>query len=962
MGGGLALDWRSGWQQGGGRGPAIVPGEPDRSLLIRAIRHEDPDLRMPEEKLPDSEIATLVEWVQRGAPDPREAKPSWKIDDNWWSLRPLVRPQVPADETGHHAANPIDAFIRSKQQQMGLSPSPPADRRTLIRRLYIELHGVVPTPAELDDIDDFRDGADTRNRTGRSEQVDSVRWEALVDRLLASPRFGERWARHWLDTIHFADTHGFEHDLLRPNAWRFRDYVIDSFNSDRPWPRFIREQLAADVFAPDDPVLMVALGFLGAGPYDKSAAQTAPMNFEYHDRDDLVTQTMAAFVSTTANCARCHAHKFDPISQEDYFALQAVFAGIGKGDISFDVDQKLDQWRRQLRHLQAAARNRERGVLLTETNAARVAEWERQHQNVTWNALIPESYVSSNGATLRRNADASLTASGARPDKDITTITAPIPLSTVSAVRLELMPDDSLPARGPGRADNGNFHLSELEIRFFRPDANEPERISIRNTSANFEQEGWSIAHSIDGKLDTAWGIHPRVGQFHVASFVFQNPINARPQDRLCVVVKQSHGNSHLMGRWRLSVTDAPASAVAELSDELSSVISLPPEQRTIEQRTELASLALGRYAEHELDRLPPPSKVYAAGAWAENELGTVSISQPRSIRMLTRGDLNAPGAEVGPGALTAVRDLQPRFHLDHAANESARRAQLANWIADPANPLTWRSIANRVWHYHFGRGLCDTPSDFGRMGGEPSHPELLDWLAAELRDEGGSLKHLHRLICTSDTYRQSSEFRANAAEIDPANRWLWRMSRRRLDADSFCDSVKQISGRLDLAMHGPGTPHFLSGPGPQETPALDYRGFDWSHPSGARRSIYRIVWRGIPDPLMDLLDFPDAALLAPVRGVSTSPLQALGLLNNEFVLWHSQAFARRVQRDVRDSCRMLTDDEQMAEAVRTAVRLAWLRVPTDEESRMLLSLAKEHSLDAVCRLLLNSSEFLYVD
>ncbi|MES2571020.1 MAG: DUF1549 domain-containing protein, partial [Verrucomicrobiota bacterium] len=292
------------------------PGDVEESLLVRAIRHGDADLKMPKEKLPAEEIAILEEWVRRGAPDPREAAPVVDRTD-WWSLKPLVRPPVPVSGP----TNPIDAFVLEKLRGKNLEASPPADRRTWIRHIYFDLHGLPPTPEEADA---FVHSSDPETE-GR-----------VVEKLLASPRYGERWARHWLDVIHFADTHGFEHDVFRPNAWRYRDYVIESFNRDTPWPRFIREQLAADVFFPDSPP--VALGFLGAGPYDMSAAGTAPKAFEYMDRDDLVTQTMAAFASATVNCARCHAHKFDPITQEDYFAIQAVFAGVGKGEIAFDED------------------------------------------------------------------------------------------------------------------------------------------------------------------------------------------------------------------------------------------------------------------------------------------------------------------------------------------------------------------------------------------------------------------------------------------------------------------------------------------------------------------------------------------------------------------------------------------------------------------------------------------------
>ena len=410
MEGGLALDWRSGWEVGGGRGPAILPGRPDDSLLIQAIRHTDQDLKMPEERLPDSEIEVLVQWVRAGAVDPRAVRPEQRaIDADWWSLRPLLAPAIPAvSETSVAAAgatdvvNPIDQFLNQKLQQAGLPLAQETDRRTLIRRLTVDLHGLLP---DADVTDAFV--ADTDPRA----------LENLIDQLLKSPRYGERWARHWMDTIHFADSHGFEHDVFRPHAWRFRDYLIRSFNEDTPWPQFIREQLAADVFSPDVPQRVAALGYLGAGTYDHSAAATAPENFENLDRDDMVTQTMSAFVSTTANCARCHDHKFDPITQADYYSLQAVFAGIGKGDIPYDDEAEVAASRRRWQQLKADLVSNEQAVL--ENAEYRQLALQRDQQLATtamWSPLSLLSYVSIDGAALKLLEDGSMLSTGPLPE------------------------------------------------------------------------------------------------------------------------------------------------------------------------------------------------------------------------------------------------------------------------------------------------------------------------------------------------------------------------------------------------------------------------------------------------------------------------------------------------------------------------------------------------------------------
>ena len=451
--GGLVLDWKSGWQKGGDRGPAIIPGDPENSLLIKAVRHSDADLKMPEEKLSDEEIAVLVAWIKQGAADPRNVepqKPDLQDAADWWSLKPLGRPEIPSAAESKH---PIDRFIREKLRANGLTPSAQANRRTLIRRLSIDLHGLHPSIEEVE--------------TFVNDPAPDA-YERLVDRMLESPRYGERWARHWMDTIHYADTHGYEHDVLRKNAWRYRDYLIESLNQDKPWDRFIREQLAADALYPEETHLMPALGFIGAGTYDHSAAATAVNAFENLDRDDMVTQTMSAFVSTTANCARCHQHKFDPISQDDYYSLQAVFAGIGKGDITFDADASVGRTRRHWQALKDAADRKDASILLQPEHQALVAKWTNQRgPEANWQSLDIAAFVSVDAAMLMRQSDGSILSTGPRPDKETTTVTCSTTLKSVTALRLDVLTDPSLPMNGPGRMDNGNLHLTEFVVQVF---------------------------------------------------------------------------------------------------------------------------------------------------------------------------------------------------------------------------------------------------------------------------------------------------------------------------------------------------------------------------------------------------------------------------------------------------------------------------------------------------------------
>ncbi len=423
------------------------------------------------------------------------------------------------------------------------------------------------------------------------------------------------------------------------------------------------------------------------------------------------------------------------------------------------------------------------------------------------------------------------------------------------------------------------------------------------------------------------------------------------------LALKQLHGGSHLIGSFRISVTDAPAERVQAVPSDVESARTIALANRTAEQKLSIARYVARLHAQQHLRLLPPQATVYAAGARVDIPMGSgksqaVSLAAPKKVHLLKRGDINQPQKEVMAGALSMLGHLPSRFTDAAAQSEPARRAALANWIAHPDNVLTWRSIVNRVWHFHFGRGLCDTPSDLGRMGGVPSHPELLDWLAVWFRDEAaGSLKKLHRLIVTSQTYRQSSTMRPDAQAIDGSNRLLWRQNRLRLDADAYRDYVLAVSGSLDGRMGGPAIQHFHQSPGAQLTPKLNYAAYDWSSPGANRRSIYRYVWRGIPDPLMSALDFPDLGLLTPARSQSISPLQSLALLNNNFVLFYSERMAEQLMAQASKS------DAQ----IELAVQRCYQRSATADERLLYQTYVQRHGLAALCRLLLNSSEFLLV-
>jgi hypothetical protein len=941
--GNLRLDSRDSVRRNG----VVHPGHSADSPLVQRIAGLAPEGRMPPKGpgLTPKQIALVRAWIDQGAVWPEVADAGSASKDHW-AYRRLHRPAVPAVKDQEWGRTPIDAFILAALEARGMKPSPEADRRTLLRRVRIDLTGLPPTPEEIDAfLDDTSPDA----------------YEAVVDRLLASPDYGERWARHWMDVIHYAETHGNDQDVPRENAWPYRDYLIRSLNSDKSYARFVSEQVAGDVLFPESADGVVATGFLTAGPWDESSQKDIRDNTldkviaQTLDRDDMVTTVFSSICSTTIQCARCHDHKFDPFSQQEYYALQAVFAGVDRAERPFDADPVVARVRadllRQKKELDAPL-GELRARLLSPEAQARSAAWEKElHEAGQWTVLHPRKVTTAAGSVPTVLPDESIRFGGRCPETDTYQVEARTNLAPITAIRLEVLTDDSLPHRGPGRQDNGNLHLSEFRVEVApaaTPSGRRP--VLFREPSADFNQAGWTIAMAIDGNLSTAWGIYPEVGKPHEAVFPFQSAINGH--SILTVTLEQKHGGRHLIGRLRLSVTTAAnPGRVVEVPSELRPILALPAEKRTDAQKMELARHALRDSVDRELAALPKQQRVYAAA----NDFPVANNFRParrcRPINVLRRGDVRQPQAPALPAAPACVPGLDHRFHLEHPENEGERRAALARWLIHRDNVLTWRSIVNRVWHYHFGRGIVATPSDLGHMGARPTHPELLDWLAVWFRDDaGGSLKQLHRLIVTSAAYRQASVNRPDCAARDDDNLLLWRMNRGRLDAESVRDAVLLATGDLDRTMGGPSVKHFIQSPGIHVTPKVDYATYDLDSPGAHRRSIYRFLFRTLPDPFMDAMDCPDGSQLMPVRPRSETALQALAMLNDRFILRQSEHFAARVAAvgDLRSQ-------------VREAFRLAFGRLPAEKEAATLSSYAARHGMVNVCRLLFNSNEFLFV-
>jgi len=858
----------------------------------------------------------------------------------WWAFAPLKSPTVPRVEGVSH---PVDAFIRHRLAREGLAPSPQADRRTLLRRLSIDLTGLPPSPAEL-------------SAFVADQSPDA--YERVVKRLLASPHHGERMAQHWLTLAHYADSHGQDQDRARPNAWPYRDYLTRSFNADKPYGRFVQEQVAGDMLFPESPEAIVATGFLAAGPWDESGLRDIREDAidriaaQYLDRDDIVSSVSSVFLGLTVGCARCHDHKFDPIPQEDYYALQAVFAGTDKAERSYEPDSQIAARRKELTGRITAIRALPDQAALTHPDATRlVAQLQARHNEAEKHWVMPEPVgaTSAQGASLRVLLDRSILALGKRPEKDTTTVRLAVPAGTITAIRLEVLPDDTLPMNGPGRCDNGNLHLSEIRLRA------DGKLLPIASARADFDQAGWAIPRAIDGDPTTAWGIHPQVGKPHQAVFTLKSPIDWQSGHELVVELEQLHGGSHLIGRMRLAVTgqtNATTGTANPLPAEVTEILNRPASQRTLPQQGQLARWVLARDLEEELAQLPPPQKVYCGTSQFSPDGSFKPAPLGRAVHLLKRGDIRKPGDAAEPGTLKVLAVGADRFPETKGKPEGERRAAFARWLTHPENGLPWRVIANRVWQQHFGTGLVSTPNDFGVMGGAPSHPELLDYLAAWLRDHNGSLKQLRQLLLTSETYRQACTHQTAAAAKDADNRLLWRANRKRLYAETVRDAALLAAGRLDLTLYGPPVKHYLESPGVHVTPNANYLAFNPDAPGANRRSLYRFLFRTRPDPFLEALDCPDASQSTPVRPESASPLQALALWNNALMLKTAEHLAQRAKK--------ITPED--AGSVAAACDLLLLRQPTPAESAAWTAHARKHGLPSLCRVLMNTSEFLYVD
>jgi hypothetical protein len=987
--GGLNLTTRALALKGGVSGASLVPGKAEQSLFYKRVAAKQ---MPPQSPLSAEETATLRRWIESGAVWP-DLKPQ-RADENWWALRPLKRPVIPKvqpegkgkREKGKVssttlARNPIDAFIVAELKKHKLSASPPADRVTLIRRVTYDLIGLPPTPREID--------AFVRDKSPNA-------YEKLLDRLLADSRYGERWGRHWLDVARFGESHGFERDQMRPNAWRYRDYVIQAFNQDKSYAQFIREQIAGDVLQPGTQEGIIATGFLVSGPWDEvghnqvSAVMRERVREE--ELEEMVGTVSQTFLGMTTNCARCHDHKFDPIPQRDYYRLKAALEGVKPDDRSLLTPEEAKARNARIALLKARLTDLQKNLSTFETRGRERVLAARGSRQATRDLKPLARWTFEADAQDTQGGLAGTLKNGARiaggrlilDGKGAYLQSAPLKQRLVEKTLEAWVLLQDRTQRGGGvlsvqttegrKFDAIVFGEQETGKWIAGSDAFRRTR-NLKSPAENAAPD--ALIHvAIVYRADNSIAVYRNGQPYGEAYLPSGSTLQTYPADQSEVLIGLRHlgaGNGFLNGEIEEARLYDRALSSAEIASSFQAgVDNVTPEELrralTPEERTQYDTLLKAREEQQTaLREADKPVLTYAAKA-----------SEPKPTHVLLRGDVESKGEAVAAGGLSCVRTLSSEWSLTPTAPEAERRLKLAAWIASPNNPLTARVIVNRVWHYHFGRGIVGTPNDFGFNGERPSHPELLDWLAATFVEDDqrpttndqrssagsgmrsslvvgrssygcrGSFKRLHRLILLSNTYRQSSRYSPMAGAKDAENRLLWRFAPQRLEGEAVRDAMLFVSGQLNPRQGGPSFQPF--------TFFVDNSHFytlvDSAEPEMNRRTIYRMQVQSAKSPLLETLDCPDPSTKTPRRAITTTPLQAMQMMNSPFVLRQARCFAERLEREA---------GPVMAGRIRLGYRLAFGRAPSAQETGQAEAFLKQQSLADFCWALLNASEFLYV-
>jgi mono/diheme cytochrome c family protein len=904
----LRLDTQEGLFKNLGDYFTVVAKKPGDSELYARITAQDEAERMPPpqsgRQLTARQIAVVKQWIDEGA-----------HYQGHWAYLPPARPPVPAAQAPNFTRNDIDAFILTKLREQGLTPSPAADRATLIRRLSFDLVGLPPTPAEVQ--------AFVADQTPEA-------YEKVVDRLLASPHFGERMAQYWLDLVRFADTNGYHGDNHQ-DIDLFRDYVIEAFNTNKPFDRFTTEQLAGDLLPNPTLTDKIASGYNRLLMTTREGGAQAKEYLAKYSAD-RVRNVSTVWMGATVGCAECHDHKYDPFTTKDFYSLAAFFADIQEVAVGEQPQTpiptpaqaaQLQQFDEQL----AAQRK----ILDTPTPelAAAQADWGQalKTRKLEWSVLRPESAASQGGATLKTLEDGSILATEANPEKDVFTLVFRSDLKGITAVRLEILPDNTLPQKGPGRASNGNFVLNEFAVRA----GDKP--LEWSSVTATHSQKDFPIVNAADGKPETGWAILDQVGKPNQAVFEAKADVGDGSPMTLAVALQFNYGSQHALGRIRLSATTAarPVRAGGEngLPQPIAEVLALEPAQRSDKQQQDLAVYYRGI-----APQLEPTRKALAALQQQKDALGKtvrttlVSLSgPPRPIRILPRGNWLDDSGEV-------VNPAPPGFLPQAASQARATRKDLANWLTSADNPLVSRVFVNRLWKLTFGQGIVKTLDDFGSQGTWPTHPELLDWLALDFREHGWDVKRTLKLLVMSGAYQQSSLASGELRQHDPYNIWLARQGRFRLDAEMVRDNALAASGLLSPKIGGPSVkPYQPAG----YWSHLNFPMREYQNDKGEslyRRGLYTYWARTFLHPSLKAFDAPTREECTVERPRSNTPLQALVLLNDPIYVEAARVLAERVLHEA---------GKDFSEQVRFAYLLALSRPPRSHELPLLEALYRKH-------------------
>jgi hypothetical protein len=882
----LRLDDKELAMKGGISGAVIIPGNGKDSRLMKRVLGEGDESRMPLGGAPlkANQIELIRKWIDEGAvwPDSKSSilNPQSSIQQRWAFVKP-VRPAPPQVKNSAWVRTPIDNFILARLEKQGLAPSPEADKVTLIRRLSLDLTGLPPA---IEEVDQF---------TGDSGPD---AYGKLVNRFLDSPHYGERWGRWWLDAARYADTNGFEKDRAR-SIWPYRDWVINAFNKDMPFDQFTVEQLAGDLLPQPTLETRVATGFLRNSMLNQEGG-VDPEQFRVEGIIDRVDAVGKAFLGLTVSCAQCHNHKFDPISQTEYYRFYAFLNNDDEPAIEVP-DEKITEKRKEI--LSKIAKIEDDLTAGDADLPKRMAAWEAGAgaYDAAWAPIKDGEIFAAFGVKFDRLEDGSFIAKGDNATTNNYIVKAKTSMKKITGVRVEFLTDPNLPRGGPGRAPDGGFYFTEFSVDAApvdKPDA--VMKVPLANVTADFELPDSPVKNVIDGDLKTHWSSDAGpVRRNQSRQFVFETQKSVGYDDGVALTFQLAQKKDETIdteqrqpniGRFRISLTEAPNPKADPLPAFVRAILSIPAGRRSKEQRREVFSFyrtidPAFVEADKKIDEL------MRGWPYGPTTLALVTREIPRETRVFKRGDWRRSGDPVSPGVPAA---LHP-FPKDAPPN----RLGLAKWIVDRNNPLTARVIVNRIWQQYFGQGLVTTPEDFGSRCEPPSHPELLDWLAVEFIESGWSIKHIHRLILNSAVYRQASKVTPKLLEVDPYNRWLARAPRIRVESEIVRDVALAASGLLNKKIGGPS----VFPPLPAGVMDLAYGGFKWENATGEdryRRGMYTFWKRTVPYPSMLAFDSPNGDFSCARRVRSNTPLQALTTLNDTVFVEAAQALGLRVWKN----------------------------------------------------------------